>query len=344
MEIDSINSSTDYFDGYENNIFGFGTLPHIASSPSHSIDLSELITEPTHRASLRRLKFELAQPAKLQSKGTYVGELHEKWQFPSDHLPIGMTLHGIHIASWNILDAAYMNWVTEKDSQGLDGSMLSDEHIYIGETALTVRDQHVADLVLEMIHHPTHPRSVISLQECSVAFIEYLKPKLPSEFQVIFHHGNAVLFDQSRFKIIEAKEVGGIFSQSPSRTFQDVFLEQVDTNQALRILNAHLPGDPEGPGRYEFAKYLLENLDFKGTMIAMGDMNFNEIEMLGAFGTNSPFSVYSPYCTNVSIKTAPQALYSKAIDHFISPNREIELNSPENLMRDLDKIVGLLND
>ena len=235
-----------------------------------------------------------AQIPTLQPKGSYVGELHEKWQFPSDHLPIGMTLNGIHIASWNVLDAAYMNWVTEEDSQGLNGSMLTDEHIYIGDSSLTLRDQHVAELILEMIQHPTHPRSVISLQECSKALIEYLSPKLPSEFGVIFNHGNAVLVDQSRFRIAEAREVAGIFSQTPSRTFQDISLLQLDTDDPLRIINAHLPGDPAGPGRYEFAEYLLKTQDSEAAMIAMGDMNFNELEMNDAFGRNSPSRFIRP--------------------------------------------------
>ena len=46
-----------------------------------------------------------------------MGELQEKWQFPSDHLPVGMNLDGLKIASWNVLNPLYMNWVIEKNSK-----------------------------------------------------------------------------------------------------------------------------------------------------------------------------------------------------------------------------------
>ena len=77
------------------------------------------------------MKHQLAAAPQFQAMGTYVGELQEKWQFPSDHLPIGMTFEDLHIASWNVLDAKYMDWVMEKDSQGLKRSMIGEEHVYI---------------------------------------------------------------------------------------------------------------------------------------------------------------------------------------------------------------------
>jgi hypothetical protein len=55
----------------------------------------------------------------------YVGELHEKWRFPSDHLPVGIEVNGVRILSWNVLNNAYIEWVTEKDSQGLNGSLIN---------------------------------------------------------------------------------------------------------------------------------------------------------------------------------------------------------------------------
>ena len=59
--------------------------------------------------------------------GVEVGKLQKKWQFPSDHLPIGMTVKGVHIASWNVLNTAFFRWI-EKNSQGLKDSMLKEEN------------------------------------------------------------------------------------------------------------------------------------------------------------------------------------------------------------------------
>src|SRR5262245_28568615 len=58
------------------------------------------VSASSARTSLRRAKHQLAMTPILQPIGTYVGELQEKWQFPSDHLPIGMTFEDHHIASW----------------------------------------------------------------------------------------------------------------------------------------------------------------------------------------------------------------------------------------------------
>ncbi len=303
-----------------------------------------LISDSSPRASNRRMQHLLAQAPQIQPMGMYVGQLQERWQFPSDHLPIGMTYQDVHIASWNVLDAEYMNWVIEKDSQGLKRSLIVDEHIYIGDTGLTVRDQHVANLVVQMINHPTHPRSLLSLQECSKPFTDYLQTQLPPHFQVILNDGNVIVVDTTRFEVVDATAVSGVFS-GDERSFQDLVLRNRDSQEPLRILNAHLPGDPKGPARYEFLQYLATTYNPTVPTIAMGDMNFNELEMndaiFQAFSV-SPFSLYSPYCTNISVAAGPNPFFSKAIDHFIS-TEDIKLNAPDEVMTGLKATHELLN-
>jgi endonuclease/exonuclease/phosphatase family metal-dependent hydrolase len=318
----------------------------LSSNPSSPIQTNSVIApvETSSRASLRRIKHFLSLPPKIEPKGTYVGELQERWQFPSDHLPIAMSFDGLNIVSWNVLDAEYINWVIEKNSQGLSRSQIADEHIYIGDSNLTVRDQHVVDLILQMISHPTHPRSLLALQECSEPFIAELKSRLPENFMVISHHGEAVVIDRNCFELIEAKEISGVFSEQPERTFQDITLRRIDNGEALRLVNVHLPGNPLMPGRFEWARYLADTFDPRVATIAMGDMNFNEIEMSDAMTQafpTSPFSVHSPYCTNIS----PYTFISKAIDHFItySPHgANVEKHAPDEVLEGLGSIVSLL--
>lgn len=283
------------------------------------------------------MKEQLAMAPVLLSMGTCVGELQEKWQFPSDHLPIGMTFEDLHIASWNVLDAKYMDWVMEKDSQGLKRSMIGEEHVLIENSKLTVRDRHVVDLILETL---SQPRAFLSLQECGKPFLEELQSRLPAHFKLISHQGNAVLLDKRLFAVLDAKEVAGIFSDAPHRTLQDIRLRRLDNGQTLRLVNIHLPGDPEKPSRAEFAQYLKQTFDPAVTTLAMGDMNFNELEMAEALG-QSPFSLYSPYPTDIS----PFEFKSKAIDHFIvySPNQSpVVLDKPEQVMAGVDAMVALL--
>jgi len=301
----------------------------------------------SQRTSIRNMRNLLSSAPVLEPKGKYVGELQEKWQFPSDHLPIGMTFSDLNIASWNVLDAHFMNWVTVENSQGLNRSLIADEHVYIGDTRLTVRDKHVAKLVLEMVSHPTHPRSIISLQECSREFIKELRSQLPSHFKIIAHRGDAVIIDKRLFDIKEVRAESGVFSDEPRRAFQDILIQRKDNKELMRLINIHLPGRKDKPGRFEFAQYIARTFDPKRTTLVMGDMNFNEIEMSQAlkqaFSNRSPFSVYSPYCTNID----PDHLESKSIDHFFvhSPDgSSVTLNAPEQIMSELAPIVSLLND
>lgn len=323
-------------------------LPAAASSYSNNTKIVSITTSSemtSQRAAARIMRHQLASMSMLQPMGAYVGELHEEWQFPSDHLPIAMTFDNLDFASWNVLDAEYMSWVIEMNSQGLTRSMIADEHIYIGDSKLTIRDKHVADLVLQMISHPTHPRSMLSLQECSKSFIEELRSRLPAHFEIISSHGEAILLDRRHFDLLESKEVSNIFTNEPHRTIQEITTRRLDNGQHLRLINIHLPGDPTKPAHFEFAQYLARTFDPALTTIAMGDMNFNELEMSDAmkqaFQSTSPFSLYSPYCTNIS----PYEFNSKAIDHFLvySPDRlPVTLNTPDQLMPGLDPIVSLL--
>jgi len=246
--------------------------------------------------------------------------------------------------SWNVLDAECMGWVIERNSQGISRSMIADEHVYIGDSKLTIRDKHIVALVLEMLSHPTHPRSMLSLQECSTAFNEELRSRLPAHITVLASHGETIILDTRRFEMIEAKEISGLFTGAPYRKVQEVTVRRPDNGQVLRLINTHLPGDPQAPARYELAEYLKSTFDPAMTTIAMGDMNFNELEMADAmekaFDKNSPFSIHSPYCTNIS----PNVFNSKAIDHFLvySPDGSVKLNSPDQIMQELDPIVSLL--
>jgi endonuclease/exonuclease/phosphatase family metal-dependent hydrolase len=277
--------------------------------------------------------------------GTYVGELQELWQFPSDHLPIGMEMGNSRFASWNVLDAAYMDWVIEKNSQGLSRSLIAEEHVFLENSKLTVRDCHVIDLILQILEHKTSPKHLLSLQECGEAFLIELEKRLPPQFTLIANDGNAILFDNRHFELLDTKAVSGVYSVSPERTFQDAHLKNLTTNETIRILNAHIPGDPTKPARFEFAGYLAKTFDKDHSTIAMGDMNFNEWEMRDAIqkafqGLELPFSLYSPYCTNIS----PGPFNSKAIDHFAVHSKDaVRLSSPNDVWEGLEETARLLN-
>lgn len=279
-------------------------------------------------------------------KGIYVGELQEKWKFPSDHLPIGLTIDNLHLVSWNVLNTQHIHWVIEKDSQGLRRSMIGDEHVFIEGSQLTLRDKHITDLILQMIAHPTHPRSILALQECGKPFLEDLRNKLPSYFDILASGELAFLVDNRIFEIVSNQETFNLFESEPQLAIQDITLRQFKNGKLFRLINAHLPGDPAKPAPSEFAHYLANSFDPSLTTIAMGDMNFNEVEigaaLDNAFDNSPPYSLLSPYCTNIS----PRVFISKAIDHFLFYTSERifpALNQSNDILPGLASTVGLLN-
>lgn len=281
-----------------------------------------------------------------EPKGVYVGELQEKWEFPSDHLPIGITFDNLHIISWNVLNTKHIHWVIEKNSQGLSHSLIGNEHVFIGNSNLTLRDQHIVELILQMIAHPTHPKSVLALQESGESFLEELREKLPFHFKIVANGELAFLFDTHIFEIYSHDEIFNIFENEPQRAIQDIILQRLNNGQLLRFINAHLPGDPTKPAPMELALYLASSFDSSYTTLAMGDMNFTAVEMGtaldNAFNGSPPFSLYSPYCTNIS----PGIFTSKAIDHFFFYSYENFfpiVNYPNEIFIGLAPIVILLN-
>jgi len=267
----------------------------------------------------------------IPSRGTYVGKLQEKWTLPSDHLPIGMRLGNETILSWNVLNTLHMSWVMEKDSQGIKDSVVGKEHIVVREDGLTLRDQHVAQLICDMDF------TVLALQEAGTPFIEYLREILPSRYQIIHQGELAVLFDTEIYSCTDSFEAKDIFLPWDKRPVQHIDLQRTD-GSSLHIVNGHLPGDPTKPAPEVFAEHL-NTLANGSDVIGLGDMNFNEVEMGSAF-ENSPFTLYSPeYCTNVS----PFAYFSKTIDHFmVSSNKQVEMFTPDMIIPGLGHLSALL--
>ncbi|MBS0605050.1 MAG: hypothetical protein JSS60_08480 [Verrucomicrobia bacterium] len=341
-------------------IVGPASLPATIAPPTPApIESTFPATKGTKSASLRKIRFETAYQSNFISiqqigvpKTQFVGELQERWQFPSDHLPIGMSIDGVNMVSWNVLNSEYMSWV-EKNTQGLSRSQIAQEHIYIDGTRLTVRDLHVIEMIKSMLAHPTHPRSVVSLQECSPAFIEELQRQLPEEYGVILSSESAakdqniVIYDKRVLDYDPARSRidSGVFSIQPERTVMNLcFVQKEGAQQTFRVINAHLPGEPGNPAPADLAAYAASVSTPGAVTIAMGDMNFNEVEMSSQFQKNTPagyaFQFLAPYCTNIGLD-----LYSKSIDHFLiysQGQHEIMGNTAEETMLGLNETVHLL--
>lgn len=283
-------------------------------------------------------------------KRVVVGELHEKWKFPSDHLPVGIEVEGVKIISWNVLNNAYMEWVTTKDSQGLNRSMISDLDKVVQPNGLTQRDLIVVDMVTSMMNSG----QVVALQECGAPFLEALQERLPSHWQMVKSFEtpkvdqDVILFDKSRFTY--RPDQSGVTRDSypsvPNRSLQNAVFSRTgeEHGRDIRVINAHIPGDPTLPVREEFAKYVHDIHVDNQITVALGDNNFERDEMILAYEKMgfSEFSLHSPWKTNID----PYGKYSKAIDHlFVAGGSFSRDLTPDEVLQNgnLREIIALLN-
>lgn len=283
-------------------------------------------------------------------KRVFVGELHEKWQFPSDHLPVGIEVNGVKIISWNVLNNLYMEWVTTKDSQGLKGSLISDLDKPVQENGLTMRDLHI----IEMIQQMTNSGQVIALQECGAPFLEALQQRLPSNWELVKSFEgqrkdqDVILYNTSQLTYhSEQSEVTTTsYPSVPNRPIQQVVFSKTDGSE-FSIINAHIPGDPSLPSKEEFSQYVYKKYNENNIpTIAVGDYNFERDEMIDSYKKAGfqNFSFHSTHKTNID----PYNKNSKAIDHQFVIGENVysrDLTPNEILPNDnrLPDMINLLN-
>lgn len=267
-------------------------------------------------------------------------ELHEKWQFPSDHLPVGTILKiqvgdevkEVTIISWNVLNKETIHWI-EKDSQGLKGSMIdvlnrNPSQLYPENPNLTQRE----DLVIAYLQKvmADHPNLILALQECHPSFTKALVQSLPPHMKPVVptidaKDQNIILYNEtlcSDVTVTKAFPFTKPFSKENStnrlptaNVALDIAFTERDTGKKIQFINCHIPGDitPGAPGCNEFADHVLEqtmkNKDH--LVIAAGDMNFGMKKLQLAFaqeaekrGISSPFknAAGQDYYTNICPK------------------------------------------
>lgn len=337
-----LNWSREQIDIY----FDWGKKLHKALSGTHPVLERSL-------AGIIRL-YETSQRETEDLPAIEVGELGGKWVFPSDHLPVGATVNDFHVASWNVLNSHWISWI-EKNGQGLAASLIMQEHQYINDAGLTLRDQHIVQDILKMLKHPTHPRSILGLQECSPAFIEELKAQLPPHILIVYSSITPVkdqdilLYNTRLFQVVPEgtfiAEQG--YPSAPGRQIMDLVLLHKGTGQQFRLINAHVPGDPALSCRDEFARYVISSHS-NLPMIVMGDMNANIIQMQEAFDLatkehlkENPFLNCFSYYTHIGTHRE-----AKVIDHILvdmsHPGVTALPNEPEEVLPGLQKIVDVM--
>jgi hypothetical protein len=285
----------------------------------------------------------------------FVGELGASWQFPSDHLPRGATIENFHIAFWNILNKNYLGHI-EENTQGLRYSSILKDNVPVetGNT-LTLREVISGEIILEMINHPTHPRSLIALQETHPDVHKYLKQNLPTSWMIAAppnqpNSQDIFLYDGDVFELINLEAVQ--YSPKFPKMIFTITLREKPSNKVFRFLQSHIPGGPinSADGCAKFSEEALKQFDPSLTMVLMGDMNQSPriiqeaLEMTTQLnGRSQPFT-YLPITHPSHMNTKLEASW---IDNFFiyNPDTNIQASDlPEEVCNGLVPIVQLLND
>jgi hypothetical protein len=295
----------------------------------------------TRKQSIRQMKYSYAYQTNILNcmnsilRKNYVGKLGAKWTFPSDHLPVGAKVGLFNVASWNVLNEAYIFWI-KRDVQGLkESSMLQPKN--------KEREELVIKIVIAMLEHKTHPKQFLALQECSPKFLKTLENRLPPNIELIYRKESslqnvlAILYDKFFFNL-KSMIFSYPFSTAPDREIIDLVC--VHQGEPFRFINTHLPGDPASPARFELVSYLMSQGADKESTILLGDMNFTEWEMMDALARRTENFLRCPVSYHTNIGTD---LYAKRIDHiFTEKNLSAHPLQPNEVLDFLEPHTALL--
>lgn len=210
-------------------------------------------------------------------------------------------------------------------------------------------------MILEMINHPTHPRSLIGLEEVHPDVHKYLKNNLPSNWVIATppnqpNSQDIFLYDSNLFEHISLEAIK--YSPKFPKTIFTLTLREKSSNKIFRFLQSHIPGGPinsEG-GCAKFSEEALKQYDANITLILMGDMNQSPDVIQKALAkaaeineSSQPF-IYLPIMHASHMNTKLEASW---IDNFFiySPDTDIQASDlPESICNGLVPIVKLLNE
>ena len=253
----------------------------------------------------------------------FVGELGGQWQFPSDHLPRGMSVGNLHIAFWNVLNKNYLSHILE-NTQGLrDSSIMSGNIPYRPSSNLTVREMIVSTMIKDMMNHPTHPRSLIGLQEVHPDVAEYLKEILPKNWAMSTPPGqpksqDIYLYDKSIFELIGVRAIK--YQENLPKTIFTLTLQERSSGEIFCFVQSHIPGGPNSEaGCKKFAEEALNQFQKNETTVLMGDMNASPSDIQKAL---------EKAATNAELETLPFRYV--AIDYPSHINTHLEASWIDN--------------
>ena len=292
-------------------------------------------------------------------KHYYVGEIGAQWDFPSDHLPVGASIGNVHFAFWNILNKNAI-FHLENNLQGLlESSLISNNVALMENETITIREILILEMIVKMIEHRTHPRSLIALSEVHRDVIRYLDEILPINWKLISPTNspscqNVFIYDSNIFEFVDFQSVN--YTLKPSQSIMTLVLKEKKSQNSYKFIQSHIPGGPFASlySIKEFAYEVFQQYNPKMTIVVMGDMNTSPKNIAHALTLEAntkkifdqPFQYYpTDYPTHIDTN-----MYASWIDNLFvhnpsKMNHEITVsNDPEELFDELIPIITILKD
>lgn len=246
-----------------------------------------------------------------------VGELGAQWTLGSDHLPVGGTIGSVHFAMWNILNTSALHHILG-NGQGLRDSFIMTANIPL-QGNLTLRESVIINQIFEMLQHPTHPRSLLALQETSENVYLKLQESLPPNLQLLppdvndLRNGDIFIFDSGIFDFVDFKCTQYKNEQSKhGKTYMTLTLLEKGTQILYKFVQSHVPGGPEVnslPARIELANAVMSDYNSEAVSVVVGDMNRSPDYFIKHFESaavehdfeSQPFEImWPPYATHIN--------------------------------------------
>ncbi len=250
------------------------------------------------------------QPCQLK------GPLGKEFKWPSDHLPIGgkITLEGgtkMRFVSYNVLNQAYLQHITNKNDQGLNGSDITAQN-------QSKREARICEQIVEMIRAGN---DVIALQECSVSLMNKIQRALPPGYSMSVpnppNNEGPCIYNSAKYSVTLTHKAPYPVRNKYINTFE---LTVKDTGEKLQLVNTHVQLGNEAVLANHLAKE-------QGTdhILLVGDMNSTPETITKAFGNKFQHSSISGNAaTHINTK---KQLTSYDQVHLITPKGKNQLTA-----------------
>lgn len=208
------------------------------------------------------------------------------WNYPSDHLPVGIAASGnsltspLSFTSWNILNSLWIKYIEEQNADGIKDYLIQLHKTPYRNTSYTEREWSVNAIIQKMLHAQKDEGNtpLLVLQEVSIQMKSLIQEGLHPCFAILetdrdYNDLGLIIYDKTALQLESYESIHGIYSNDQDNYIQDALFRFEESGFPFRVIQTHVPGGPHSRGLEEFADYLTTTFMPHITHFVAGDMN-----------------------------------------------------------------------